>query len=302
MKKVILLSLLALTTGCTLNPILSAPYEVRYFKADSYKDHEQFKKICSSAGIITSGASNFFGDLKIEFLTSAKVWYYEMPIDGVVSINKDTPYYIFAKSKDKTYSYLSITEPASKYADIRNPVEIRTKDLSTCTFTEKAYKALKQKEKDKANKAAKIAAQKEAAKAAAKKRAAEKESEKEATRKNNKILTKYGKPLCNPYGLWDTDDSWKMETYDVTEKKKNCLFMKSFKVSQTVSDGFLAYTTTITNGWNKNTQGPFFIVKNKDDNDVVDDEEIMGLFEYIGTYSYDSVMGPKKVLKFKHVR
>lgn len=293
MKKVILLSLLALTTGCTLNPILSAPYEVRYFKADSYKDHEQFKKICSSAGIITSGASNFFGDLKIEFLTSAKVWYYEMPIDGVVSINKDTPYYIFAKSKDKTYSYLSITEPASKYADIRNPVEIRTKDLSTCTFTEKAYKALKQKEKDKANKAAKIAAQKEAAKAAAKKRAAEKES----ARKNNKILTKYGKPLCEPYEAGDSDEA-KMLFYDVTEKKKNCLFIKNFKISQTVSEGFLAYTT---NGW-RGQEGPYFIVKNKDDNDVVDDEEITGLFEYIGTYSYDSVMGPKKVLKFKHVR
>lgn len=296
MKKVILLSLLALTTGCTLNPILSAPYEVRYFKADSYKDHEQFKKICSSAGIITSGASNFFGDLKIEFLTSAKVWYYEMPIDGVVSINKDTPYYIFAKSKDKTYSYLSITEPASKYADIRNPVEIRTKDLSTCTFTEKAYKALKQKEKDKANKAAKIAAQKEAAKAAAEKRAVEKE----AARKNNAVLAKYGKPLCNPYEAGDSDEV-NMLYYNVTEKKKNCLFMKKFKVSQTVSDGFLAYTTTII-GWSETTQGPYFIVKNKNDADVVDDEEITGLFEYIGTYSYDSVMGPKKVLKFKHVR
>lgn len=291
MKKIILPALLALTTGCTLNPILSAPYEVRYFKADSYKDHEQFKKICSSAGIVTSGAYNFYGDLEIDFL-STKAWYYKMPIDGVVSINKDTPYYIFAKSKDKTYSYLSKTEPASRYADIRNPVEIRTKDLSTCTFTEKAYKALKQKEKDKANKAAKIAAQKEAAKAAAEKRAAEKE----AARKNNKILTKYGKPLCNPYEAGDRDEAALF--YDVTEKKKNCLFVKNFRVSQTVSDGFLAY---INNGW-RDQEGPYFIVKNKDDDDVVDDEEILGLFEYIGTYSYDSVMGPKKVLKFKHVR
>lgn len=292
MKKVILLSLLALTTGCTLNPILSAPYEVRYFKADSYKDHEQFKKICSSAGIITSGVSNFGGDLKIDFL-STQAWYYKMPIDGVVSINKDTPYYIFAKSKDKTYSYLSKTEPASRYADIYNPVEIRTEDLSTCTFTEKAYKVLKQKEKDKANKAAKIAEQKEAAKAAAEKRAAEKE----AARKNNKILTKYGKPLCEPYEAGDSDEA-KMLFYDVTEKKKNCLFIKNFKISQTVSEGFLAYTT---NGF-RGQEGPYFIVKNKDDNDIVDDEEILGLFEYIGTYSYDSVMGPKKVLKFKHVR
>ena len=278
MKKVILLSLLALTTGCTLNPILSAPYEVRYFKADSYKDHEQFKTICSSAGIITSGVSNFGGDLKIDFL-STQAWYYKMPIDGVVSINKDTPYYIFAKSKDKTYSYLSKTEPASRYADIYNPVEIRTEDLSTCTFTEKAYKVLKQKEKDKANKAAKIAEQKEAA------------------RKNNKILTKYGKPLCEPYEAGDSDEA-KMLFYDVTEKKKNCLFIKNFKISQTVSEGFLAYTT---NGF-RGQEGPYFIVKNKDDNDIVDDEEILGLFEYIGTYSYDSVMGPKKVLKFKHVR
>ncbi len=292
MKKVILLSLLALTTGCTLNPILSAPYEVRYFKADSYKDHEQFKTICSSAGIITSGVSNFGGDLKIDFL-STQAWYYKMPIDGVVSINKDTPYYIFAKSKDKTYSYLSKTEPASRYADIYNPVEIRTEDLSTCTFTEKAYKVLKQKEKDKANKAAKIAEQKEAAKAAAEKRAAEKE----AARKNNKILTKYGKPLCEPYEAGDSDEA-KMLFYDVTEKKKNCLFIKNFKISQTVSEGFLAYTT---NGF-RGQEGPYFIVKNKDDNDIVDDEEILGLFEYIGTYSYDSVMGPKKVLKFKHVR
>ena len=295
MKKVILLSLLALTTGCTLNPILSAPYEVRYFKADSYKDHEQFKTICSSAGIITSGVSNFGGDLKIDFL-STQAWYYKMPIDGVVSINKDTPYYIFAKSKDKTYSYLSKTEPASRYADIRNPVEIRTKDLSTCTFTEKAYKALKQKEKDKANKAAKIAAQKEAAKDAEKKRALEKE----AARKNNAFLAKYGKPLCEPYGAGDSDEG-NMLYYNVTKKKKNCLFMKKFKVSQTVSDGFLAYTTTII-GWSETTQGPYFIVRNKNDADVVDDEEITGLFEYIGTYSYDSVMGPKKVLKFKHVK
>lgn len=287
MKKIILSALLALTTGCTLNPILSAPYEVRYFKIDS-ENREQFEKICPSAGIITSGVSDFFGNLKIDLLYSRTFAY----------ADKDTPYYIFAKSKDKTYSYLSKTDPASRYADLRNPIEIRTKDLSTCTFTEKAYKALKQKEKDKANKAAKIATQKEAAQAAEKKRA----SEKEAARKNNAFLAKYGKPLCNPYGLWDTDDSWKMETYDVTEKKKNCLFMKSFKVSQTVSDGFLAYTTVLIDSFSKNTQGPYFIVKNKDDNDVVDDEEILGLFEYIGTYSYDSVMGPKKVLKFKHVK
>lgn len=291
MKKIILSALLALTTGCTLNPILSAPYEVRYFKADSYKDHEQFKKICSSAGIITSGVSNFGGDLKIDFL-STQAWYYKMPIDGVVSINKDTPYYIFAKSKDKTYSYLSKTEPASRYADIYNPVEISTKDLSTCTFTEKAYKALKQKEKDKANKAAKIAAQKEAAKDAEKKCALEKE----AARKNNAFLAKYGKPLCEPYGAGDRDEAALF--YDVTEKKKNCLFIKNFRVSQTVSDGFLAY---INNGW-RDQEGPYFIVKNKNDADIVDDEEILGVFEYIGTYSYDSVMGPKKVLKFKHVK
>lgn len=202
-------------------------------------------------------------------------------------INKYDKYNVVAKSKDSKKIYLK-----NDIAGMIIPVQ----KMKKCTINEQTYKAEKIAEQ---KKAAAIAEQKrkakeaEAAKAAAEKRAAEKE----AARKNNKILTKYGKPLCEPYEAGDSDEA-KMLFYDVTEKKKNCLFIKNFKISQTVSEGFLAYTT---NGF-RGQEGPYFIVKNKDDNDIVDDEEILGLFEYIGTYSYDSMMGPKKVLKFKHVK
>lgn len=285
MKKIILPALLVLTTGCSSYTSLPEPYETRYFSVTNMLPNNTFD-------------SNF--DKKCKDVVESAIWWWTeksvlvTPWVGVAKFNKDDKYNVIAKSKD------------NKKRVLRGEVDRLTMPLSTmnkCTIDEKTYKKQKEAEKIAAQKkAAAIAEQKrkakeaEAAKAAAEKRAAEKE----AARKNNAVLTKYGKPLCNPYEAGDSDEG-NMLYYNVTEKKKNCLFMKKFKVSQTVSDGFLAYTTTII-GWSETTQGPYFIVKNKDDNDVVDDEEILGLFEYIGTYSYDSVMGPKKVLKFKHVR
>ena len=280
MKKIILPALLALTTGCSSYALLPKPYETRYFSVTNMLPNKTFD-------------SSF--DKKCKDVERSVVWWRtEKSIlvgslgDGAV-FNKDDKYNVVAKSEDNKKRFLDgkyyLTMPLST--------------INKCTIDEKTYKKQKEAEKIAAQKkAAVIAEQKrkakeaEAAKAAAEKRAAEKE----AARKNNKILTKYGKPLCEPYEAGDRDEAALF--YDVTEKKKNCLFVKNFRVSQTVSDGFLAY---INNGW-RDQEGPYFIVKNKDDNDVVDDEEILGLFEYIGTYSYDSVMGPKKVLKFKHVK
>ncbi len=281
MKKIILPALLVLTTGCSSYTSLPEPYETRYFSVTNMLPNNTFD-------------SNF--DKKCKDVVESAIWWWTeksvlvTPWVGVAKFNKDDKYNVIAKSKD------------NKKRVLRGEVDRLTMPLSTmnkCTIDEKTYKKQKEAEKIAAQKkAAAIAEQKrkakeaEAAKAAAEKRAAEKE----AAGKNNKILTKYGKPLCDPYKAGDSDIG--KLYYDVTEKKKNCLFIKNFKISQTVSEGFLAYTT---NGW-RGQEGPYFIVKNKDDNDVVDDEEILGLFEYIGTYSYDSVMGPKKVLKFKHVK
>lgn len=284
MKKIILPALLALITGCSSYTLLPEPYETRYFSVEKRKlfgpqDVDiDFNKKCG----LVRDAYNWYESEKNVLISEGS--------DFSEKINKYDKYNVVAKSKDSKKIYLK-----NDIAGMIIPVQ----KMKKCTINEQTYKAEKIAAQ---KKAAAIAEQKrkakeaEAAKAAAEKRAAEKE----AARKNNAVLTKYGKPLCNPYEAGDSDEG-NILYYNVTEKKKNCLFMKKFKVSQTVSDGFLAYTTTII-GWSETTQGPYFIVKNKDDNDVVDDEEILGLFEYIGTYSYDSVMGPKKVLKFKHVR
>lgn len=284
MKKIILPALLALTTGCSSYTLLPEPYETRYFSVTNMLPNKTFDP-------------SF--DKKCKDIEQSTVWWWTEKswlvgsLGYAIEFNKEDKYNVVAKSEDNKKRFLE-----GKY---RLTMPLST--MNKCTIDEKTYKKQKEAEKIAAQKkAAAIAEQKrkakeaEAAKAAAEKRAAEKE----AARKNNAVLTKYGKPLCNPYEAGDSDEG-NMLYYNVTEKKKNCLFMKKFKVSQTVSDGFLAYTTTII-GWSETTQGPYFIVKNKNDADVVDDEEILGLFEYIGTYSYDSVMGPKKVLKFKHVR
>lgn len=281
MKKIILSALLALTTGCSSYTLLPEPYETRYFSVTNMLPNKTFDP-------------SF--DKKCKDIEQSTVWWWTEKsllvgsLGYALEFNKEDKYNVVAKSKDNKKRFLD-----GKY---RLTMPLST--INKCTIDEKTYKKQKEAEKIAAQKkAAAIAEQKrkakeaEAAKAAAEKRAAEKE----AARKNNKILTKYGKPLCEPYEAGDSDEA-KMLFYDVTEKKKNCLFIKNFKISQTVSEGFLAYTT---NGW-RGQEGPYFIVKNKDDNDVVDDEEILGLFEYIGTYSYDSMMGPKKVLKFKHVK
>ncbi len=283
MKKVILPALLALTTGCSSYTLLPEPYETRYFSVEKRKLFNpqdvdtDFNKKCG----VVHYAYNWYESEK-NVLISEGSGFSE-------KINKYDKYNVVAKSKDSKKIYLK-----NDIAGMIIPVQ----KMKQCTINEQTYKAEKIAAQ---KKAAAIAEQKrkakeaEAAKAAAEKRAAEKE----AARKNNAVLAKYGKPLCEPYKAGDSDEK-KMVFYDVTEKKKNCLFIKNFKISQTVSDGFLAYTTY--GYWSAQQQGPYFIVKNKNDADVVDDEEITGLFEYIGTYSYDSVMGPKKVLKFKHVK
>lgn len=282
MKKIILSALLALTTGCSSYTLLPEPYETRYFSVTNMLPNKTFDP-------------SF--DKKCKDIERSTVWWQTEKSILVGSLgdeavfNKDDKYNVVAKSEDNKKRFLDgkyyLTMPLST--------------MNKCTIDEKTYKKQKEAEKIAAQKkAAAIAEQKrkakeaEAAKAAAEKRAAEKE----AARKNNEILAKYGKPLCNPYKAGESDSA--KIVFDVLEKKKNCLFMKGFKVSQTVSDGFLAYAAY---GWRDTlAQGPYFIVKNKNDADVVDDEEILGLFEYIGTYSYDSMMGPKKVLKFKHVK
>ena len=47
--------------------------------------------------------------------------------------------------------------------------------------------------------------------------------------------------------------------------------------------------------------GPFFVISHKKDIDMTDGESVSGLFEYVGTYSYESLAGTKKVLKLKHI-
>lgn len=49
-------------------------------------------------------------------------------------------------------------------------------------------------------------------------------------------------------------------------------------------------------------KGPYFVIPNEEDKELVDGDNIGGLFEYIGTQSYETILrAPKTVLKFKHI-
>lgn len=93
-------------------------------------------------------------------------------------------------------------------------------------------------------------------------------------------------------------------------KKRNCLFEETFLISQVTPYGMLVYgRETVCEGYNIFNQycydkkdGPYFVIPNESDKELVDGDYISGLFEYIGNYSYETIVGaPKTVLKFKHV-
>ncbi len=92
-----------------------------------------------------------------------------------------------------------------------------------------------------------------------------------------------------------------------TERKKDCLFEETFHISQATSNGMLVYTKgrTCEYGYcyDKTTGGPYFVTGNANDREKVDGDKISGLFEYIGTFSYEAIFGaPRTVLKLKHVK
>lgn len=64
-----------------------------------------------------------------------------------------------------------------------------------------------------------------------------------------------------------------------------------------VCEGYIPYTYC----HNKDS-GPYFVIKNEADREKVDDDDVSGLFEYVGPYTYHSLFGaPRTVLRYKHV-
>ena len=149
------------------------------------------------------------------------------------------------------------------------------------------------------------------------------------------VMKKYGKPFCEPFKAESINLPLGVEKIDwgetkgnigakgyedgfvngyyvsgakYVEKKRDCLFRATFYIDQVVPDGVLVYDRQeVCEGYyrrycrNEN-KGPYFITLNKKDTDLVDGDNIRGLFEYVGPYTYQSVLGaPKTVLRFKHI-
>ena len=173
---------------------------------------------------------------------------------------------------------------------------------------EKEFPIVKKAFEEKAR-SVKKAAEKKAKEKAKKKSENKQKAEKEATVKNNYVIKKYGKPYCEPFKAIEDSDSLDYHVIGgrYVEREKGCLFEKKFHIQQVLSDGMLVYNRIWINDWpyghyEKNAGGPYFLVTNQNDKELVDGDSISGLFEYIGTYTYTAVTGaPKTVLKYKHV-
>lgn len=198
----------------------------------------------------------------------------------------DKPYRLIAISDG--YSYLSNSE--------YGVVKLQSALLNSQTVTEETLKKEAAKEK----------ARKKAEKKREEQEAAEEKlkNEQEAARLNKEAMKKYGKPYCIPY----TADNVDGEGGLFAGKKKNCLFKMGFKILQVTPDGMLAEPNPLFTDvmalmglGGVKMDSTYFIVKHKDDADKVDGDQTGGLFEYIGTYSYESLGGIRTVSKLKHL-
>ena len=291
-QKLVLPVILTLVTGCSFISRMTEPYETRYFTRSNVQSNlnngylesnEDFNKQCKGVRFFSS-----LGETEKNIIV--------MQGPNLSEIDTKTPYHIVAEKGDDRY----LASDSDRYL-VRLPVTT----LEKCTVTEDVHKSNVEKERKKAI-AKKEAAKKEAderkRKAEQKKAEKKQKAEQEAAEKNNNVIKKYGKPYCNPYTAEDilTDDILNEIKRSFFEKKKSCLFRADFTVLQVTSDGMLV-TGKLPISLFEILDGPFFVIKHKDDFDKVDGEPVRGLFEYVGNYSYEAITGTKTVLKFKHV-
>lgn len=298
MKKNILFvsAFLILITGCSSIPLLPEPYEIRYFKSEAIGKCPGIMRgisHLSSSNLIIDGFFDWqFNDSDLDrpFQVIAKNDY-----DGFLTVKRNR------ENRENIYFY-----------------QVPLTALEKCTISEEAYKEKKRKQK---------AAQKAAAKKAAEKKAKEEKEkaekkrkiEQQAAEKNNEVMKKYGKPYCNPFKVRTEDDTHtpyilgasNMAGGTFAGRKKNCLFTEVFRISQVTPYGMLVYNSerVCERGdlfmppycYDKE-KGPYFVIPNEEDKELVDGDYIGGLFEYIGTHSYETILrAPKTVLKFKHI-
>lgn len=285
MKKNILFvsAFLTLITGCSSIHLLPEPYEIRYFKSEAIGKCPGIMRgisHLSSSNLIIDGFFDWqFNDSDLDrpFQVIAKDDY-----DGFLTVKRNR------ENREKIYFY-----------------QVPLTALEKCTISEEAYKEKKRKQK---------AAQKAAAKKAAEKKAKEEKEkaekkrkiEQQAAEKNNEVIKKYGKPYCNPFKVkTDGYNSPYLVGGLFSEKKRNCLFEKKFRISQVTPYGMLVYEIGIAcerSYCYDKEYGPYFVIPNEEDKELVDGDNIGGLFEYIGTHSYETILrAPKTVLKFKHI-
>lgn len=320
MKKHLLFVFLILVSGCSSTiPLLPEPYEIRYFKNDITNRN------CSKIR---------FGTCYMRYSFSIKQLFDEERVDRIGGIypvikeNLNRPLQVVAKDNDSTY--LVAKQNRSSWESIyffQIPIHI----LEQCTVSEEEYKKVKKEKALAAKVAAKKAAEKKAKIESEKKR----EAEQKVAEKNNDVMKKYGKPFCEPFKAESINLPLGVEKIDwgetkgnigakgyedgfvngyyvsgakYVEKKRDCLFRATFHIDQVTPVGVLVYDRqeVCEEYYHRycydENKGPYFVVPNENDKDLVDGDSISGLFEYVGPYTYQSVLGaPKTVLRFKHI-
>lgn len=155
-----------------------------------------------------------------------------------------------------------------------------------------------------------IAIRKAAEKKAKEQAEKKQKAEQEASDKNNEVIRKYGKPYCDPFKSEKKDDNdYVITGGSSSRREKNCLFKDTFHISQVTPYGMLVhYKRNVCEGGFYHTychyekDGPYFIIPNEKDAELVDGDSVSGLFEYVGPHTYEAIFGaPRTVLKFKHI-
>lgn len=305
MKKNILFvsAFLTLITGCSSIHLLPEPHEIRYFKSEAIGKCPRMKLGISHLSSSSLIVDSLFVDWQFDES------YLDIPLQVIAKDDRDG--YLIKKLK-RSWEYIQSSRDEIDF------YQVPLTALEKCTISEEAYKEKKRKQK---------AAQKAAAKKAAEKKAKEEKEkaekkrkiEQQAAEKNNEVIKKYGKPYCNPFKVRTEDDTHtpyilgasNMAGGTFAGRKKNCLFTEVFRISQVTPYGMLVYNSerVCERGdlfmppycYDKE-KGPYFVIPNEEDKELVDGDNIGGLFEYIGTQSYETILrAPKTVLKFKHI-
>lgn len=293
MKKNILFvsAFLTLITGCSSIPLLPEPYEIRYFKSEAIGKCPRMKLGISHLSSSSLIVDSLFDDWQFDES------YLDISLQVIAKDDRDG--YLIKKLKRSTWEYIQ-SSPYNRKEIYFYQVPLAT--LEKCTISEEAYKEKECKKRIAQKAAAKKAAEKKAKEEAEKKR----KIEQQATEKNNEVMKKYGKPYCNPFKVkTDGYNSPYLVGGLFSEKKRNCLFEKKFRISQVTPYGMLVYEIGIAcerSYCYDKEYGPYFVIPNEEDKELVDGDYIGGLFEYIGTHSYETILrAPKTVLKFKHI-